>query len=228
MTDAEINYQGMALNVLKLLREARPTWEPLYRKLLPDYQALETALAGLDGTAQQRAGTGSKGYTAAKDQAEIAALDAAMPVVQGLKALYQDGTHPALSKVAAYTRTKLDALRGLTQVAALEDLHTTAQALAQDLAEEQVTAAQIKALGDRTAAFKPLIGTPRQQVAAGSVLREDAVKQLAEARAAIKRLDVRVPNLQSALPELVAQYEKARLIVDAGRGGKRGGETMGG
>jgi hypothetical protein len=29
-----------------------------------------------------------------------------------------------------------------------------------------------------------------------------------------------VPNLQSALPELVAEYQQARAVVDAGRGGK--------
>ncbi|MBD2724578.1 hypothetical protein [Hymenobacter armeniacus] len=33
----------------------------------------------------------------------------------GLKALYQDGAHPALGKVAGYTRTGLDALRGPMQ-----------------------------------------------------------------------------------------------------------------
>lgn len=51
MTDAEINFQGMALNVLKLLSEARPRWEPLYKKLLPDFTALQTALASFDDKA---------------------------------------------------------------------------------------------------------------------------------------------------------------------------------
>lgn len=221
MTDAEINYQGMALNVLKLLRDARPTWEPLYKKLLPDFTALETALAGLDGKAQLRSGTSSKGYSEAKDLAEIAVLDAAMPVVQGLKALYQDGAHPALAKVAGYTRSDLDKLRDLTQAAALEDLYTTALPLAAELAEEMVTTGQLQALHDRTVAYKPLIGTARQQISGGSVLREAAVQHLGEARAALAKLDVRVPNLQSALPELVAQYEQARIVVDAGKGGKR-------
>lgn len=220
MTDAEINYQGMALNVLKLLRDSKPSWEKLYKKLLPDYMALETALAAFDGKAQQRSGTSSKGYTEARDVAEMAVLDAAMPVVQGLKALYQDGSHPALAKAAGYTRSDLDRLRGLTQVAALEDLYTTAQPLAAALAEEMVGAAQLQALHDRTAAYKPLVGAARQQITGGSVLREAAVLHLTEARAAIDKLDVRVPNLKSALPELVAQYEQARIVVDAGKGGK--------
>ena len=46
------------------------------------------------------------------------------------------------------------------------------------------------------------------------------MQHLAEARTALDRLDVRIPNLRSTLPELVAQYEQARLIVDAGHGGK--------
>jgi hypothetical protein len=130
MTDAEINYQNMATQVLRVLTTQRPTWEPVYKKLLPDYQALQAALAALDAATQQRSGTSTQGYTAAKDLAEVAMLDAAMPVVQGLKTLYLDGGHPDLGKVAAYTRTSLDQLRGPAQVATLEDLHSRAVALA--------------------------------------------------------------------------------------------------
>jgi len=218
MTDAELNYQNMATQVLRLLTDQRPAWEAVYQKLLPDYLALQAALAALDTKAQQRSGTSTQGYTAAKDLAEIAVLDAAMPVVQGLKALYLDGSHPALHTVASYARSTLDDMRGTTQVAALEDLYTTALPLAAALADELVTAAQLQALHDRTAAYKPLLGAPRQQATTGSTLREAAVQHLGEARQAIARLDVRVPNLASTLPELVAAYQKARIIVDAGHG----------
>jgi len=220
MTDSEINYQGMALNVLKLLRDQRPAWEPLYAKMRPAYLALETALASLDDKIRERSDTGSGGYKEAKDLAEVAVLDAAMPVVQGLKALYRDGGHPDLAKVAGYSRTALDALRGLTQVTELESIYAKALPLAAALAEELVTAEQLQLLHDRTAAYKPLIGTPRQQTTGGSVLREDAVQHLGEARTALDTLDVRVPNLLGSLPDLVARYEAARVIVDAGRGGK--------
>ncbi len=47
------------------------------------------------------------------------------------------------------------------------------------------------------------------------------MRYLGDVRRAIGKLDVRVPNLESDLPELVAAYRKARQIVDAGRGGKR-------
>ena len=140
-----------------------------------------------------------------------------MPVVQGLKALYLDGSHPALSKVAGYSRSALDDMRGTTQVAALENLYDTALPLAAALADEMVTPQQ---LHDRTSAFKPLLGTPRQQATTGTTLREAAVQHLAATRQAIARLDVRVPNLASALPALVAAYDKARIIVDAGHGAK--------
>lgn len=220
MTDAELNYQKMAQQVLTLLTTQRPAWEAVYKKLLPDYQALQTALAALDAKTQQRSGTGTQGYTEAKDRAEVATLDAAMPVVQGLKALYLDGSHPALGTVAKYTRSGLDDMRGPTQVAALENLYATAQPLAAALADEMVTAAQLQALHDRLAAYKPLLGTPRQQATTGATLREAAVQHLAEARQALARLDVRVPNLASALPALVADYQRARIVVDAGHGPK--------
>ena len=210
----------MAEAVRKLMREARPRWEPLYKKMVPDFTALDTALAGLDAKAQTQGGQGSKGYTEAKDQAEIKALDAAMPIVRGLKALVSDGTHPELAKLAAHTRSSLDDLRGATQVAALEELHTQARAVAADLAEEMVTTEQLDALRDTTAIYKPMLGTPRQQATAGTLLRDDAVRHLGAARAALGKLDLRVPNLESALPDLVAAYRKARQIVDAGHGGQ--------
>lgn len=55
------------------------------------------------------------------------------------------------------------------------------------------------------------------------MLREAAVQHLAEARTAMSRLDVRVANLRGTLPELVAEHEQARIIVDAGRRGKKDG-----
>lgn len=55
------------------------------------------------------------------------------------------------------------------------------------------------------------------------LLREQAVTALA-ARTALKRLDVRVSNLQDDLPDLVARYRKTREIVDAGHGPKHDGQ----
>ncbi|WP_210514771.1 hypothetical protein [Hymenobacter terricola] len=218
MTAEEINFQGMALNTLGLLTTWRAEWEALYKKLLPDYTALQTALGQVDEKAQLRGGLGSAGYTQAKDLAEVKALDAAMTVLNGIKALYMDGEHPGLATLARHTRSSLDEMRGLPQVAALEELHKQALPLAAALAEELVTADDLLALHDATAAFKPLLGTPRQQTVAGSLLREDAVLHLGDARKALHRLDVRVPNLGGQLPDLVKEYFRLREIVDAGHG----------
>lgn len=175
MTNEQINFANMALMVNKLLRDTRPQWAPLYAKKVADAEALETALSQYGAQAQTLTGIGTEGYTEAKDLAEIAALDAAMPVLRGLKALQLDAPDPALAVLAAHSRTTLDALRDQEQVDTLRELHT-------------------RALARATA--------------------------LAAARTALKRLDVRVPNLQAELPELVAAYKRARLIVDAGGGPK--------
>ena len=220
MTGDQINFQTMALAVRKLLAEARPRWAPLYAKMLPDFEALDGALEAADTQAQALAGGGSTGYTDAKDLAEIAMLDAAMPVLRGVKALQLDAPDPALAPLAAHTRTTLDHLRGQPQVAALHELATQARARATALEEERVTATQLEALTTKIAAFEKLLGAPRQATTTGSVLREQSVASLGAARTALKRLDVRVPNLVDDLPELVAQYQKARIVVDAGHGPK--------
>lgn len=220
MTDAQINFTNMGLGVHALLAKARPQWSPVYARLQADFDALGNALGVFGGKAQARSGSGSTGYTDAKDLAEIAALDAALPVLRGLKAVQLDAPDPALAKLAAHTRTTLDALRGQTQLATLRELHTLALPRATALAGELVTAAHLVALDAKIKAYAPLLGAPRQAIGAGVVLREQAVEAIGAARAALKRLDVRVANLADQLPELVAQYRQARIIVDAGHGPK--------
>ena len=222
MTNKQINFRDMALNVRKLLADARPQWEPLYKKLVPDFEALDGALGRLDKQAQALAGKGSTGYTDAKDLAELAVLDAAEPVLQGLKAVQLDAPDPTLAPLAAHTRNTLDHLRGQPQVDTLRELYQQSLARAEALAEERVTAEQLQTLGEKLALFAPLPGTPRRAVTSGSALREQSVASLGAARTALKRLDVRVPNLSAELPDLVAEYKKARVIVDAGHRRKSG------
>jgi hypothetical protein len=116
MTDDQRNTEDMALNVRKLLAKSRPQWAPLYPKLVPDFEALDGALGQFGTHAQALAGGGSGGYADARDLAEIAMLDAAVPVLRGIKALQLDAPDPALAPLAAHTRSSLDNLRGQAQV----------------------------------------------------------------------------------------------------------------
>lgn len=222
MTNDQINFENMALNVRKLLADARSEWEPLYAKMVADFEALSGSLGLLGTQVQALAGGGSGGYTEARDLAEVAVLDAAMPVLRGLKALQLDAPDPALAALAAHSRTSLDELRGPLQLAALKELAKQAKARATALAGERVTAAHGTALDEKIEFYEPLLGSPRQATTAGSALRERSVASLGAARTALKRLDVRVPNLVDDLPDLVAEYKKARVIVDAGHGPKGG------
>jgi hypothetical protein len=49
MTNKQLNFLTMAESVRKLLADARPRWEPLYKKMVPDVEALGAAL-GQAGT----------------------------------------------------------------------------------------------------------------------------------------------------------------------------------
>jgi len=220
MTDEQLNFENMALNVRRLLADARSQWEPLYPKMTPDFETLNTALGQAGNQAQALAGGGSTGYTEAKDLAEVAMLDAGEPILRGIKALQLDEPDPALAPLAAHSRTTLDHLRDKVQLDTVRELARQAQARATALEEERVTARQLTNFTDKIDAFEKLLGAPRQATTAASVLREQSVASLGAARTALKRLDVRVPNLVDDLPELVAQYKKARVIVDAGHGPK--------
>ncbi|MBT2557017.1 hypothetical protein J7E24_04415 [Hymenobacter sp. ISL-91] len=216
MDDKSQNYRIMAQGVLALLTRTRSEWEARYAKLLPDYEALGQALAEVDVYAQARSSTDTAGYTNAKDAAETAALNAAVVVLNGLRALQLDAPRPALAKVAAYSPSALSKLRDQAQADALTEIGTLAAPLATELAAELVTAAQLTTQRDTAAAFAALVGVARTQTVEGASARRQALDHLANARAAIERLDVRLPNLRPTLPELVAQYEQQRRVVAAG------------
>lgn len=169
-------------------------------------------------------GGGSEGYTDAKTTQQTAALAAAEPVLSGIRALQLDAPRPTLKAMATLTMSDLKNMRDQEQVDTLTELYALALPLADELAEEQVTAKQLKALDDTAELYRPLVGTPRQEIVSGSVLLKGAEDQLDAARAALERLDVRVPNLKSTMPDFVREYFRLRAIVDAGHGPKGGGQ----
>ena len=218
MTDEEINYRTMARQAERHLTTTRPTWEAAAPRLLPAYQRLTELLADFDEVAAQRAGLGSQGYTDAKDQAEAAAVAAAMRVVKGLRAVQLDAPSPDLLPVAGFSDSGLKRLRDEALVQALDAVRAAAPPHAAALAEVRVTPAHLAALDAATAAYRTLVGTPRGQVLQGSALRTTGKKLVAQLRDTFDTLDTRLDTLEDDFPELVAGYRQARLLVQAGRG----------
>lgn len=218
MTDLEINYRAMARLAEQHLAATRATWEAAAPRMVPDYQALVALLASFDEVAAQRSGLGSAGYTDAKDQAEAAAVAAAMRVVKGLRALQLTQPLPELAKAAAYTDSGLTRLRDEALVMALDAVRAAAQPHAAALAEERVTAAHLAALDAATAAYRPLVGTPRGQIIQGTALRTTAKKLVAQLRDAFVPLDTRLDTLEEDFPDLVGRYHQARRLGQAGHG----------
>ena len=218
MTDEELNYRTMARQAEHYLSTTRPTWEPAAPRLLPAYQRVVELLTDFDTVAAQRSGLSSQGYTDAKDQAEAAAVAAAMRVVKGLRAVQLDAPRPELAPVAAYTESGLKRLRDEALAHALDALRAAAQPLAAALADARVTAGHLAALDDATAAYRQLVGTPRGQIMQGSTLRTTGKKLVAQLRDAFDALDTRLDTLDEDFPELVAGYRQARRLVQAGHG----------
>ena len=223
MTNKETEYRAMARRTQQMLTDTRATWEREAPRLLPDFERLGTLLDAFDAVGALQAGTGSKGYTDAKDQAEAAAVAAALRVVKGLRAVQLDGPRPALAQVAAYSKSGLDKLRNEELLLALDALAAAARPLAAELAQERVSAAHLAALDAATAAYRPLVGTPRGQVIQGSTLRTTGRKLVAELREVFGPLDTRMDTLEEDFPELLALYRAARRLVRSGGGAGKDG-----
>ncbi len=217
MTDIEINFRAMARLAEQQLANTRATWEAAAPRMVPDYQTLVGLLASFDEVAAQRSGLGSTGYTDAKDLAETAAVAAAMRVVKGLRALQLTQAQPELVKTAAYSNSSLVNLRNEALVMALDAIRAAAQPRAA-LAEERVTAAHLAALDAATAAYRPLVGTPRGQIIQGTALRTTGKKLVAQLRDAFAPLDTRMDTLEEEFPDMVARYHQARRLGQAGHG----------
>jgi hypothetical protein len=220
MTDKEVNYRAMARQAVQKLADYRKLWEPAAPRLLPDYLKVQQLLADFDAVGTALAGTGSQGYTDAKDRAEDAAVAAAMRVVKGLRNVQLNAYRPELVPVAGYDKSDLDRLRDENLVKALEAIAQAAAPLATELAEERVTAKELTALTQKTDAYRPLVGTPRGQVRAGSTLRTTARKLVGQLRTAFEPIDTRMDSLgeEEEFAEMAAAYKKARAAVNGGHG----------
>lgn len=75
------------------------------------------------------------------------------------------------------------------------------------------TQQMLAALDAATAAYRPLVGTPRGQIIQGSTLRTTGRKLAAELREAFRPLDIRFDTLEEEFPALVTLYRRARRVV---------------
>ena len=95
MTDKEVNYRAMARQAVQKLADYRSIWEPAAPRMVPDYEKVQGLLADFDAIGTALAGTGSQGYTDAKDLAEGKGVVAAMRVVKGLRNVQLNEYRPA-------------------------------------------------------------------------------------------------------------------------------------
>jgi hypothetical protein len=213
MTDKEVNYRAMVRQTVQKLTDWRELWQPAAPRLLPAYQQVQRLLADFDAIGTALAGTGSKGYTEAKDRAEDEAVTAAVRVVKGLRNVQLNKYRPALAKAAGYQHSELDKLCDENLVTALEAIGAAALA-ATELREERVTAKELKALTDKTEAYRPLVGAPRGQILAGSALRTTARKLVGQLRTAFESIDTRMDSLgeEEEFAAMAAEYHKARQL----------------
>ena len=214
MSDDDEDFRTMAITTRDVLKEDQPLWEPLYAKMTPNYAALDGALTGLDNLTG-RTGGGSR------MKAEQQALDAAMPVVNGIRAVQLDTPDDTLKGLAKLNRTTLDNLRDTAQVNKMRDLLKAANGIKTALADERVTQTHLDTLAEKTEALAKLTGAPRKQVITDSQVTAKETELIDQVRAAIKALDTRVPNLKGDLPDVVARYQKARKLIKLGGRSKK-------
>ncbi|MDO7851687.1 hypothetical protein [Hymenobacter convexus] len=220
MTDKEANCRAMARRAVQKRTDYRKLWEPVAPRMVPDFLKVQQLLADFDAIGTALAGTSNRGNTDAKDRAEDAAVVAAMRVVKGLRNVQLNQYRPELAKAAGYQQSDLDRLRDENLVKALEAIAAAATGVAAAAMAERVMAKRLTALTETMEAYRPLVGTPRGQMLAGSTLRTTGRKLVAQLRTDFEPLDTRMDSLgeEPEFEKMAAEYKKARRVVDAGHG----------
>ena len=197
MLEEERVFQTRAHQALALLTKMRPVWEPLYPKLTRDFLELQSALDGL--------GRAVPAPSDALPRARGAAIEAALPLLGGLQALWLDGHLPGLGSLATTTRPQLEGREHPQLLDTLHELYFRTLPLMDELATELVTDALRDAFGTAMKAYAHAV--PKDNPAPDPEQGHRA-RHLHAAQNALMHLDARIPLLARAEPELVAAYQR--------------------
>ena len=208
---------SMALAAQQAMNDNTSLWNGI-PAMVTAMNTLGTKIASIKGirTVQEQ---DTKGVAIDKESKKEDAINAALPIVGGLKAFANATNNNTLLKKIDYSKSALDKVRDTIAADRLKIVRDEANNNISALAPYNITAAKINTLSAAIAGYELMIPKPRVALN----VRKNATDALEilfhDLDAPLKIMDGLVETLQQAQPAFFQTYSNARKIVDSSSGG---------
>ena len=173
--------------------------------------------------AQSRKQQARSGVSLEKAAALQALGEAAFETASAVHACAVAGGNPELAGKVDFGRTELSRGADKTILNRAEDIHESATAVLDSLADYGVTQARLNALDKKIEAFRKAHPTPRLRVNASSAATKQLSKLFPQLAALLRnRVDRLLVQFKESAPEFFNEYRSARVTVRAATGSATG------
>ena len=215
MTNRQTNKLSMAKAVQLIITTFTSILSSVaFVKVITD---LENTVANIDGYAQAQSKQ-TTGTSTDKDQVEDTAIAAAIAIIGPTRSYALAENNNTLYEALHYTSNGLKKTRDAVLINTLTLIRDTIQPLLPQLADYEITTAQVSALTTAIAAYQPLLAAPRAAISVKAAATNALVTEFETLDKVLTRFDGLVEAKKATHPEFYSAYYTARVIVDAGGG----------
>ena len=154
------------------------------------------------------------------------AIEAALPVIGGLKAFAIANNDNTLLKKIDYSRSEMENSRDTILLDKLKIVRDEANTNIGSLGAYNVTATEVNALSSAIAAYEVMVPKPRVALNIRKNATESLDRLFREIDEPLEIMDGLMDTLRQSQPDFFETYENARIIVDSGSGGSGVKGTM--
>lgn len=187
---------------------------PAFAQTITDFNNTLSTIEGLM-QAQVKKTTGT---TIDKDEAQDAAIEAAMSIIGPTRSYAMAANDNSLSETLSYTRSALKKTRDELLLNILKMIRDVVQAKLPNLEDYGILPDNVNALTAAIATYNTLVSAPRAAVSVKAAVTDAMEMAFTEMEMILKRLDGLAEGKKITHPDFYNSYSSARVVVDAGGG----------
>lgn len=208
---------SMALAVEQVMTNNNSLWSSI-AAMVTAVTSLSTKIASIKGIRNVQE-QDVRGVAVDKESKKTDAINAALPVIGGLKAYATATLNNTLLKKINYTESELDKCRDTICADRLKIVRDEANINIAALTPYNVTAAKVTALSTAIAAYEVMIPKPRVALNIRKNATDGIDLLMSDLDAPLKVIDGLMSTLQPTQSTFFETFSNARIIVDSSSGG---------
>jgi hypothetical protein len=185
---------------------------PAYARTISVFNNTLSSIEGLMQTQSKK----TTGAAIEKDEAQDAAIEAAMSIIGPTRSYALAVSDNSLDEILSYSASGLKGTRDEVLLSILKMIRDVVQSQLPNLEDYGVMAENVNALTSAIAYYSPLVSAPRAAISVKSAVTEALEIAVAELEMILKRLDGLAEGKRNTRPDFFNSYTSARVVVDAG------------